>query len=588
MSRPGILLALLLTLASLLVMAESESVSAEPERPTGRTAFRPTSSLDTAVRIPAGTTDLMTEARSLERAGHAGCVDVYFAELHRRWWRAQELAGTSDRFAAALAAYNECLQDLLRTGIEHQRLDAAKGLKVRAGGQWTIVPVAHYGFVWTPADFQQLTFRDRNQKTSIRRYYAADGWGVPLVVQRQIRPTDPIEQEFYSKRSFFGATAILKFASSSPDGHGAESLPMVLEFHDPLRSRTSGEAPESLRLATDLTAPLAEILDRTERTYFAGFVTPGEASAAPRLMFLEPYQPGKVPVVLIHGLFSDPQSWADMINDLRATPGFVDHFQLWEFRYPTGSGFLAGATALRRELHRVVTQLDPHQQDPQLQQLVLIGHSMGGLMAKLQVTYSGEKIWQQVATRPIEEIQASEAVRMRLTQATYFDPSPNVTRVIFIATPHRGSGIATSVVGGCADLLVRTADRDRMMHDQLISQNPGAFRPAVERRFPTSVDLLAPDSPLLTTMQKLQISEQVTLHNIIGDISSIPFEEPTDGIVTVRSAEHPRCESTLLLEESHTWIHREQKASAEVWRILQLHLQQGRPMQIQARDLDPN
>src|SRR6185369_12819958 len=114
-------------------------------------------------------------------------------------------------------------------------------------------------------------------------------------------------------------------------------------------------------LAFDLTAPLAKTLEVAPRPYLAGFIEPGGAVAAARLSFLEPYQPRKVPLVLIHGLFSDPQGWADLINDLRAAPGFADRFQIWVFRYPTGQGFLQSAAVLRKELQAVVATLDPSQ-----------------------------------------------------------------------------------------------------------------------------------------------------------------------------------------------------------------------------------
>src|SRR5204863_7879130 len=61
---------------------------------------------------------------------------------------------------------------------------------------------------------------------------------------------------------------------------------------------------------------------------------------AAKLVFLDPYQPGKVPVVLIHGLFSSPEDWADAIGHLRAAPGFANRFQIWPFGYPTGQGSL--------------------------------------------------------------------------------------------------------------------------------------------------------------------------------------------------------------------------------------------------------
>ena len=167
-------------------------------------------------------------------------------------------------------------------------------------------------------------------------------------------------------------------------------------------------------------------LQQAPRSYFAGFVEPGRANPPPGSTSLEPYQPGKAPVVLIHGLYSDPQSWADLINDLRAAPRFTQQNQIWVFRYPTGQGFLQSAAALRRELRAAVDTLDPAASDPALRQMTLIGHSMGGLVAKLQVAHSDELVWSRLANRPLEEIVTTPSTRAFLAQTCYFVPSPNV------------------------------------------------------------------------------------------------------------------------------------------------------------------
>ncbi|MDO9105813.1 MAG: hypothetical protein Q7U57_12740 [Methylovulum sp.] len=42
---------------------------------------------------------------------------------------------------------------------------------------------------------------------------------------------------------------------------------------------------------------------------------------------LEPYLPGKIPVVFVHGTASSPARRADMANDLRADPWIRQHYQ---------------------------------------------------------------------------------------------------------------------------------------------------------------------------------------------------------------------------------------------------------------------
>jgi hypothetical protein len=318
-----------------------------------------------------------------------------------------------------------------------------------------------------------------------------------------------------------------------------------------------------------LTAPLAKTLEVAPRTYFAGFIEPGQATTMARLTLLEPYQPGKVPVVFIHGLYSDPQSWADLINDLRAARGFLDRFQLWVFRYPTGQGFLQSAAALRTELREAVCQLEPQGGDPALHNVVLIGHSMGGLIAKLQVTCSEDLAWSRLANRPLDEIVTTERTRALLAETCFFDPSPDVSRVIFIASPHGGSLPSSAMVGKSASLLIDPSPEQIAMHEQLIRDNPGTFNPLVERRFPTSIDMLTSQSPLLDAMRAMRVRPGVDLHNIIGNSHWISLDGPSDGVVSVASASHPSCQSTLAVDASHTQVHRQPETTKEILRILE-------------------
>jgi pimeloyl-ACP methyl ester carboxylesterase len=291
---------------------------------------------------------------------------------------------------------------------------------------------------------------------------------------------------------------------------------------------------------------------------------------------LEPYQPGKIPLVLIHGLYADPLSWADLVNDLQAVPGFAEKYQIWLFRYPTGQGFLQSAADLRRELRAAIEQCDPDRRDGALRHTVLVGHSMGGLIAKLQVTHSGDRIWNRLASRPLSEIVTTDTTRQFLANICYFEPSPDVDRVIFMASPHYGSLCWSTLVGRGAAHFVRSDAERAAIHEQLIRDNPGAFNPEFEQRLPTSVDMLAPHSPLLSVMRQMQVPPTITLHNIWGVSHCISLDGPSDGIVSARSASHPDCESELIVSESHARVHRTKEASAEVLRILDEHASQSR------------
>lgn len=504
----------------------------------------------------------LVEAERLHALDQSACVDWYFAAAQWAWQASRPGGADLSDLEAASDCYHRALVGVLAAGTAFGRLDPRGGLSVRQGNAQITVPAVHQFTSWTSADFQQLLEPPAELPKGLNRCHARSGWGVPVVVRRFQIAT---EQRFLPRQSDFAATAVLRFDDQA--GTGA-----VLEFLDPLRTTQVHVQGRTLALAADLTAPLAQKLHDTPRTYIEGFVEPGANGTTSRLEFLEPYQAGRIPVVFIHGLLSDPQSWANMANDLRSDPWVAETFQLWAFRYPTGDSFLRSAAELRQELAAALHACDPAGMDPALQQVVLIGHSMGGLIAKLQVTYSQNQIWQLVANRPLERIRTTDETRTRLTQLCFFDPSPSVRRVIFIATPHCGATEVSGAVGDFASGLVDPEPQTLAAHRQLIADNPGVFADFVQEELPTSVDLLAADSPLLRVMRELNVSRRVTLHTIYGDLRRLGLDGPSDGVVPVASARHPGAASECAIPESHTRIHGSLDASEAVLQILRQHV----------------
>ena len=113
-------------------------------------------------------------------------------------------------------------------------------------------------------------------------------------------------------------------------------------------------------------------------------------------------------MLLVHGLLSSPVTWAPMFNDLQADPVLRERFQFWVYFYPTGNPYLATAADLRQNLDAIRADLDPQHQDPALDQMVLVGHSMGGLVSQLLTVDGGDDFWKLVSDEPIQQVKAEE------------------------------------------------------------------------------------------------------------------------------------------------------------------------------------
>lgn len=518
------------------------------------------------------------EAVRAERSAVDRCVDGYYEAAvfaYAGLIAARESCehGEADG-ALAASLHNENLADCLRTAGIFGRLDPRSGLLVNTPRGAMTVPVVHRGFVWSSGDFSRLV-DPRCVPTNPAQHasHIRCGLGAAEVATRPNPRAGPADQ-FIADRSFFPATAILR-----PDlarwlgcgGGGEQGDGDTLELYDPLRVTCVDVQGRQEPLTANLDAPvaMAQAAVDSRQTTLMGFINPATQLSNTRLGLLEPYQPGKVVVVLLHGLLDNPYMFSDMVNDLRSRPGFVDRFQIAAFRYPTGVTFLRSGSICRKALRDFERVFDPDHTDPGMQNMVLVGYSMGGLIAKVQITQSGDSLWNIAASRPIDALVAPEAIKQRLRDTFYFEPLPFVRRTVFIATPNEGSALATRLLGRIASRLIEVPADSRMMVSQLDRDNPGAIRQYL-RELPTSVDLLAQGGPVLEALQHAPITKPY--HVIAGTGLMPPEHARGDGVVPLESAHVEGAESELWVPAFHTDIYYHPQTIEEVYRILRTHL----------------
>jgi len=513
-------------------------------------------------------------AETQRKAGSACCVDSYFEAATAAWRYLQCSAepNTCDgNLVRAWQLYHSSLARLIETGQRFGRLCPSSGLSLaKAEGTAVVpmgVPMAYHGFAWKPRDFSQLVLVGDYRVKDLSRKHRRDGVGVLLVVVRKRR----YKERFHDDAHYFAATAVLRPAAVEAETSGHPSG-MVLELHNPLQARRVAMDDKQFQLKSDTTAPLALMMQSRKRDVFEEFIQPGRSVDEAKLIMVEPYQPGKIPMIFVHGLLSDPLTWVDMANEIRAHPRLVDRYQIWAFKYPTGDPFLRSAATLRRELQAALDTVDPQRSDPAMSEIVMVGHSMGGLISKLQVTYSGDAVWRSVANRPLEMISASARQRGNLREMFFFEPQPSVKRVVFIGTPHKGSVWANRPIGRLGASLVRVGEDRKTDHDQLIRCNPGVFSPQIADRTPSSVDLLKPGNPILVSIQCLCVNSETKAHSIVGTGRRMLGEGPADGVVPVSSARCGGVQTESFVPTKHTELARDPAAIREITAILLRHL----------------
>lgn len=302
------------------------------------------------------------------------------------------------------------------------------------------------------------------------------------------------------------------------------------------------------------------------REYWTAFRTPSQFNST-GLYLLRPYQPGQIPLVMIHGLASDAVTWECLINCLCQDPTIASKYQIWLYQYPTGHSYLTAAADLRRQLMGIRSHFDPGGTDRGFEQTVLVGHSMGGIIAKLQASYSDDKIWRSLSDWPIDVIQNSGRVPERTASALLFDPVPFVSNVIYIATPHRGSNWSGHPLGRLGRALISLPQQMQREYWQLVRSNPGLFRNPGPR-IPTSLDHLTPGNPVILATNSLRYRAGVGTHSIIGTGHMLPDGFMGDGVVAFVSAVRSDVQSEKRIPATHSGILQHPETAAELTRLL--------------------
>jgi pimeloyl-ACP methyl ester carboxylesterase len=269
------------------------------------------------------------------------------------------------------------------------------------------------------------------------------------------------------------------------------------------------------------------------------------------LIFLSPYYPGKIPVVFVHGTLSSPVRWAEMINEFLGDSNIANRYQFWFFIYNSGNPIALSAMHLREDLELALKELDPECEDAALRRMVVIGHSQGGLLTKMTVVNSGTRFWDNISKIPFEQAAISAETKDLLRRSLFTEPLPFVKRVVFIATPHRGSFLSENIIGKIGRRLITLPGTVTKVGVELVKLNPvGAARTSI--RVPTSIENMDGSSPFLRTLSSLPIAEGVRVNSIIPVKGDGPPEKGNDGVVRYTSAHIEGVESERVVRSGHS------------------------------------
>ena len=523
----------------------------------------------------ADATQMYRQAQHCLAHGNAECVDYFFACAVLTWEDLTEgLAQDPPRlWHGNLQLYNSAVSACLVYGHQFGRLDFVNGLRVNVDTQEHVIPINTDGIHWKREQFDCIRpaptcFENPNFAPTVRF-----GLGAPFIGVHYRRHSVAGE-DLYLEKHPFAITGIIRPSKSAPnDSHG-----WMIELNSPVSILTTKVSGHELNLSRNIAAAVDYAMRELEADAnpLQAFFNPQIDTDHEGMLTLQPYQQGKIPLVLVHGLISNPSTWGTVINDIMNQPELMERYQIWAYLYPTGMPFLISAGDLRRDLRNTLCFLDPQYEDPALQHMMLIGHSMGGLLSRLQVVHSGDILWNIFANAPLSAFDAEAHAKQKLASWFFFEPQPFIKSVVFVATPHRGSGMSSRVIGCIGRLLAGQLSETSKEWDAVRRKNKQYLRPGVPRKLPSSVAGLSPRSLGLYGLSQLPFACDVHLHSIIGT-KGCKLSPPGDGVVSVKSARVANVDSELFVEGTHTSIKEQPATLNEIRRILYLHWSESAP-----------
>lgn len=511
---------------------------------------------------------LLLRAKLFREEDRNVAIVHYLRAAEIAWERLDQRSGKVQRMEVLSADEKKALTILHRVEEELASRFLERDFPGLTEYDFAYAGYGYHGFVAAPGrkgyygarDFHALKAADKVPHKFCKHCITHEGVGEPMAV-RWKQPEDEKLKRFVANGGYVGPiTAVLSFGPATKNGVARQ---VTLSFVDPTAVSHFRIGDGDFPVAANFTAPIVENTREIKELWLSltGVLDPRAKEA--KLLMTEPYDPDRIPVVLVHGLFSHPRIWRDALNELRADPELRGKYQYWQFYYPTGWPVLYSAYRLREEMEVLEKTVGPQRN------MVLIGHSMGGLLSRAQVISPGRRIWNDMLHENADIKMAKLPADHLSKKMMLFEGNPDIGRIVFISTPHRGSQMADLSVVEWLTRLIK-------LPGHIISATLEFGSEYASKGGMSSISRLSPSDPLYASWESIPIP--VPYHSIMGNRGRGSIPDCSDGIVPYCSAHLEGAKSELIVPARHG-AYDHPMAIEEMKRILELHLKSARGKQ---------
>jgi pimeloyl-ACP methyl ester carboxylesterase len=490
----------------------------------------------------------------------------------------------SREWPEARKKYNACIRKLA-SHLKEAKREGGMNEKKRQSLPF-IIEKSPYAKDSNPWFYEAIFMSDEVDPTfRLRESVTVEGMGIPLAGLAPQGVSRPHANVLKDNGNVHTLTAILDFDRMVDGKPTLRTIPRLMNEHVFI-----GKNKVRQPLAANFSVPIALFwkLSDADGTELLGAFRPKKAINTMGLYFSEPYDPRKIPVVFTHGLMSGPATFANLTNRLLVDPVIRENYQFWFFGYPSGLAWTIPASRQRKALEELMQEYNPRGASREMNNIVMVGHSMGGLITRFNNSTKPWTLMKGLFELPpetfadmtlenwktgLEPLHCDEPMLEQLQNNFIFSPARGVTRIVYMATPHRGSTFADNWIGRLGQRLIDLpADMlEEVTRIATLSRGMFLLNPLQLKDELTSIRQLSPNSSLVKYMSELRGDPNVPVHSIIGDRGRNDTPHSSDGVVKYRSSHLDWSASEKIVPSGHS-VQDDLAAAVELRRILREHL----------------
>ncbi|WP_227679288.1 esterase/lipase family protein [Psychrobacter sp. Pi2-1] len=322
-----------------------------------------------------------------------------------------------------------------------------------------------------------------------------------------------------------------------PDGDSVldalSSRKLDIHLYNPYQTESVNILNDDYPLAANFSAGYGLWLseNQLDGVGYLNLITRQPDAQLPKLFMLEPYDPDKRVLIMLHGLASSPATWVNLTNDILNDDKLRDNYQVWQIFYPTNLPILENRYQIQQLINSTYQQTDPNGQNRASRNSVIISHSMGAIIARMML--SDENLVDDLDKLNDKDILSSnEKQQIRNALKTSFGEDelkkrfelqalPQVDTAVFLSAPFRGTDYAdrwfTRALRRIVYLPVGLVKTFTDNLATIATQGDLAQNPLGALYLQNGASQLSDKSSFIELTKDITMNERITYHSIIAN-----------------------------------------------------------------------